>query len=884
MSETPTHRGEVLRRYQTALVRVEVEGRNIENRPEKRLGTGVVVGANGWIITAKHVVGDDTEWAETAPGTRKRDRTIKVTGRNEHGIPYLIGMASVQLIPELDLALLRVTAQNLQAVPRADEQPPDHSRVVVLLWTPGSVPDPVVADLDPTDTSLFAGPTVRVPVVEGNSGSGLFDDQFRLTGIIVRKKDDHSALAIPIAWAKPAIDPFIGRNPQVTGVADPDRASSANSSPPAVLITPIIGQDVPPPPDVVAPGPVIPIEPPRSPPLIAGMIGQVEPQPSGVLEPDPVISINTTQPFSQPPPITPLSSPNPPRPPFALVIGITKYPPHFDADDKPLPEQQFTPLQGAANDAIELKKFLSEQAYSVDEPLIDEKATLAGIMNALDELRNKCKAPGVSNPTVLIYFSGHGACDVHGRSYLVPYDARRDRLFSTALWSNTLDAALNELGANRTIVFLDACHAEAIGTADGKDGESKSLPFDLNSIVPATTSGRFLVASCMAGEKSYEDAKARHGIFTGHLLELLRCKDPDALPEEIELWDLYGVLKTRVLQTGANQEPFASFRGSTGVVVAVNEPLRKLRLQRKLRYLPVLGALILPSVRGQARRIAHARPIAIIDMLKVYCSPRHLMRPGFGAFYQYFDECAGNMDPEVSATIERRLDKFDEMGPEVSANFEWECQRLLDTFDELDPKVIETFEWECRRLLDTFDELEPGASSRIPRVQAVAGPRSAGAGPSAAAAVAPRANEAAEGRRLEDMPANPAKPPAPGFADEPELPALSGQTPRKLDDADVEYVLEVLSTMIASREGQDFGELLRKSQELRELLVRTEGTTLHAVTNWLSRPTPRAVSHQQWVAICESINQRFKERAKEMPRMSPLDARVLGASREVPRQ
>jgi hypothetical protein len=550
----------------------------------------------------------------------------------------------------------------------------------------------------------------------------------------------------------------------------------------------------------------------------------------------------------EPPPPEP---PSPPialqqEPKFALVIGISNYPPHFDAEHKPLPQRQFTPLQCAANDAVELSKFLSETAhYSVEGTLIDEDATLAGIMHALDELCRKCQASGVSDPTLLIYFSGHGACDAAGRSYLVPYDAHRDRLFATALWSKTLDSALNELRTSRLAVFLDACHAEAIGAVDAeaigpaRTKDAGGVPFDPNSIAPVTASGRFVVASCMAGQRSYEDDTAKHGIFTHHLLELLRCKDPDALPEEIELWDLYGVLKTKVMKTAQGrrpaivQEPFANFQSSTGVVLAINEPLRENLLRRKLDYLQALCALILPLASGQPPRIVHNRPRKIEDMLTTYCR-KGVRRPGFDAFYAVFDENSRYTDPEDDATVE----------------------------------------WECQSLIDKFEDLERGTSSRLPpRVQAVGSAPSAGVGPRTVAMAGPQpTDEAPDRRRQAEVPVGPIKPLAPAFAREPDLlpsvSASSGGPRRSLGDADAEYILEDIYS---------YPLLFTESNDLRRLLVRSEGIVQKEVTVWLINTATTAVSEEDWVRIRKSIASRFLEKwksAKEIRHTSTLDSRV----------
>ena len=66
-AQAPPDRAAVLERFRTAVVRVEVEGRAADGKVARpRLGTGVIVGADGLIVTAGHMIGRDEEWAETA--------------------------------------------------------------------------------------------------------------------------------------------------------------------------------------------------------------------------------------------------------------------------------------------------------------------------------------------------------------------------------------------------------------------------------------------------------------------------------------------------------------------------------------------------------------------------------------------------------------------------------------------------------------------------------------------------------------------------------------------------------------------------------------------------------------------------------------------------
>jgi hypothetical protein len=91
-----------------------------------------------------------------------------------------------------------------------------------------------------------------------------------------------------------------------------------------------------------------------------------------------------------------------------------------------------------------------------------------------------------------------------------------------------------------------------------------------------------VVASCRSGQQSYESEG--NGIFTKHLLEILRCDDGDGLPDELDLYDLFNALKERVKKTardrlGKDQEPVSQIDGPTGIILAVNERARSRKIE-----------------------------------------------------------------------------------------------------------------------------------------------------------------------------------------------------------------------------------------------------------------------------------------------------------------
>jgi uncharacterized caspase-like protein len=269
---------------------------------------------------------------------------------------------------------------------------------------------------------------------------------------------------------------------------------------------------------------------------------------------------------------------------YALSIGISKYL-QVDEQNTPL-TNPYPNLRFPAADASAFHQFLRDKRYQGPELLVDEKATRKGIMRALDDLWKACR--DVTNPLVLIFFSGHGARDADGRHYLVPHDGVRDDLFATALWSKTFESALQQIKTDRLIVFLDACHAAGMETHGVKGGAC-----DPQSVLEDRRQGRYVVASCLANQVSHEHDG--HGIFSNQLLRLLRCeKEEDYAHEDVELYGLVDELKQRVKEAAHDlpdkptQEPWSNAEKPTDIILAINEARRKARIRSQVELLDAM--------------------------------------------------------------------------------------------------------------------------------------------------------------------------------------------------------------------------------------------------------------------------------------------------------
>lgn len=142
---------------------------------------------------------------------------------------------------------------------------------------------------------------------------------------------------------------------------------------------------------------------------------------------------------------------------FALVIGIGK------SYQSPV----FKTLQYPEEDTARMAERLQKLGFTVVDQVIGEKATKAGIQQAIDALGKAADNP---NDLVILYYSGHGTLIRGGdgalRPGLVPQDAAPGSKLSfitdTELgnWLNTA------LGTKQVVLILDSCYSAGIGAAE----------------------------------------------------------------------------------------------------------------------------------------------------------------------------------------------------------------------------------------------------------------------------------------------------------------------------------------------------------------------------------------------------------------------------------
>ncbi|QIG47203.1 hypothetical protein G5V57_05315 [Nordella sp. HKS 07] len=374
---------------------------------------------------------------------------------------------------------------------------------------------------------------------------------------------------------------------------------------------------------------------------------------------------------------TKIQPPSLPAEAFALVIGVGNHDngisvkPGRPGEVISYPQDKFLNLRCARNDAEKFAEFLGKKELQSKDwqvsKLVDKDATLRSIRVGLENLRKECeesKANGCA-PIALIFFSGHGTVDYKGRNYLVPSDADRNMLRATALWDKELTGFLAELQQETTqlVFLLDACHAGGMTTKDGSKSANIGYQYgDVQSACP------YFIASCEAGQESWESEHDENSIFTSELLRILRFDESED-QEEIELSQLAATLKRTVREAakdklGKLQVPCISIAREHRIILAKNPQGGKrksdflLLIQPKLRKLAISQLQNYIKLKAKMTRYElFLDGCVVFDEAFRYWNPKKQITPTFVSTFvtpidDAFDKClqaAANDDPEPEA-------------------------------------------------------------------------------------------------------------------------------------------------------------------------------------------------------------------------------------------
>lgn len=323
-------------------------------------------------------------------------------------------------------------------------------------------------------------------------------------------------------------------------------------------------------------------------------------------------------------------------PTYALVIGISEYSKKGpEAEGKAEEKAKGIPnLKYAANDATDFVRFLSEEGKLPPDAIIDlinEGATSANIRQSFLTMRRRCEESAPTKPLVFIFFSGHGMAEF-GEHYLVTYGAERGKLAGTALPNDEFGNLVAKLKTDRLVVFLDACHSGSAKMGGPKGVQNYELPKGLGE-----GAGRCLIASCLANQLSWEWDERKSGIFTAHLLELLRNGTEDIPDVYINAEQLVSNLRTRVKKTAETlyqEEQVVDNNAAhlSELRLGINWPQWRKKKQTDKKRLEFVA-----SIKGWLDHRDVEFKSASCARLKRYAEKGD-KSPGFETFYAVFDD------------------------------------------------------------------------------------------------------------------------------------------------------------------------------------------------------------------------------------------------------
>lgn len=223
-------------------------------------------------------------------------------------------------------------------------------------------------------------------------------------------------------------------------------------------------------------------------------------------------------------------------------------------------------------------------------PLLDARATKAGILGALGALRVE------PEDAVFVYFAGHGLAR-DGHFFLLPHDlgsvgrggrlspADYQELTAHGISDVELEQAVRGLDAGRIVLMVDACQSGQILEAE----ERRRGPMNSKGLAQlAYEKGMYVVTAAQGHQAALEAAQLGHGLFTYALVEEgLNQASADHAPRDgrilVREWLDYAASRVPELQL----EAMKSARGA-GREVAFVDGEESLALERRSLQRPRL--------------------------------------------------------------------------------------------------------------------------------------------------------------------------------------------------------------------------------------------------------------------------------------------------------
>ena len=215
---------------------------------------------------------------------------------------------------------------------------------------------------------------------------------------------------------------------------------------------------------------------------------------------------------------------------------------------------------------------------------------------------------------VVVFYSGHGVPGLtDGKGYLLPVDVSPRAAQEEGYPLDLLYEKLGSLSNARSVqVYLDACFS---GASDGGPLVRSASPVVVRPALPKGLAGKVTAVSASGADQIASwDVKARHGLFTHHLLDALYGKgdekgdrDGKVTAREVKTYLDGYMTRAAWLQYGREQD--ANVMGAPGMVLA-SAPPGGFPKRPSLKGVPSVSS---PPARG----VAVTEPFALDRKKKV---------------------------------------------------------------------------------------------------------------------------------------------------------------------------------------------------------------------------------------------------------------------------
>lgn len=207
---------------------------------------------------------------------------------------------------------------------------------------------------------------------------------------------------------------------------------------------------------------------------------------------------------------------------IGIIIAIEEY------SSAVLP--QLASIEFAINDAQSIKKAFSEQLYIEDDSLIfltNEKASKDEIEKEVGNLFKRLS----SEDECYFYYVGHGF-NSKSQNRITCWDTDNSNLDETSLsLEEILLTPLREIQCKKSFVFIDSSAEELKSKNKLKTAASNLIETEYSELVRKYPLYSFFL-SCYPGEKSFNSAKIKHGLWAYHLINALNGKDDSAIDRD----------------------------------------------------------------------------------------------------------------------------------------------------------------------------------------------------------------------------------------------------------------------------------------------------------------------------------------------------------------